>query len=225
MKLFYNLRTIFFSIVFLLTCTKMSAQRFIETKYGDQTAIAITMHSSTIGVDRIYLYLTHDYLPGFTNKLKKTIEKFENWSKAAEENQVKGYKKALRSDMSFDRLLFTYESNQYLSKFVSVKPFFYVDDNGAMFLRFEGLHDCVIGENAVELSGVSYGGLFSGKPNISVFSGTAKVGKPVLVEYSFQIPQKELSDWMEQLIEYDNKFKIEEETKKQIDKRNKGLFK
>lgn len=203
----------------------MSAQRFIETKYGDQTAIAITMHSRTIGVDKIYLYLTHDYLPGFTNKLKKTIEKFNNWSKAAEENQVKGYKKALRSDMSFDRLLFTYESNQYLSKSVSIKPFFYVDDNGAIFLRFEGLQDCIIGENAVELTGMSYGGLFSGRPNISVFSGTAKVGKPVLVEYSFQIPQKELSEWIEQLIEYDNKFKIEEETKKQNDKRNKDLFK
>ena len=175
----------------------MSAQRFIETQYGDKTAIAITMYSRTIGVDKIYLYLTHDYLPGFTNKLKKTIEKFDNWSNTAEENKVKDYKKALRSDLSFDRLLFTYESKQYLSYSPSIKPFFYVDDNGAIFLRFEGLHDCFIGENAVEFSGASYSGLFTSK----------------------------LSDWIDQLMEYDNKFKIEEETKKQNNKRNKDLFK
>lgn len=223
MKLYLKLIILF--VLSLLTCTNMSAQRFIETQYGDKTAIAITMYSRTIGVDKIYLYLTHDYLPGFTNKLKKTIEKFDNWSNTAEENKVKDYKKALRSDLSFDRLLFTYESKQYLSYSPSIKPFFYVDDNGAIFLRFEGLHDCFIGENAVEFSGASYSGLFTSKSNISVFSGTAKVGKPILVEYSFQIPQKELSDWIDQLMEYDNKFKIEEETKKQNNKRNKDLFK
>ncbi len=223
MKLYLKLIILF--VLSLLTCTNMSAQRFIETQYGDKTAIAITMYSRTIGVNKIYLYLTHDYLPGFTNKLKKTIEKFDNWSNTAEENKVKDYKKALRSDLSFDRLLFTYESKQYLSYSPSIKPFFYVDDNGAIFLRFEGLHDCFIGENAVEFSGASYSGLFTSKSNISVFSGTAKVGKPILVEYSFQIPQKELSDWIDQLMEYDNKFKIEEETKKQNNKRNKDLFK
>ncbi len=223
MKLYLKLIILF--VLSLLTCTNMSAQRFIETQYGDKTAIAITMYSRTIGVDKIYLYLTHDYLPGFTNKLKKTIEKFDNWSNTAEENKVKDYKKALRTDLSFDRLLFTYESKQYLSYSPSIKPFFYVDDNGAIFLRFEGLHDCFIGENAVEFSGASYSGLFTSKSNISVFSGTAKVGKPILVEYSFQIPQKELSDWIDQLMEYDNKFKIEEETKKQNNKRNKDLFK
>ena len=52
------LKLIILSILSLLTCTNMSAQRFIETKYGDQTAIAITMHSSTIGVKNLFVFDT-----------------------------------------------------------------------------------------------------------------------------------------------------------------------
>ena len=206
-------------------CTQISAQRFIETQYGDQTAIAITMYSRTIGVDKIYLYLTHDYIPDFTKKLKKTIAKFDSWSNTAEKNQVKSYKKALRGNLGFDCLLFTYDSNQYVSTSPSIKPFFYVDDNGAIFVRFEGWYDGMVGEQTIESSGISYGGLFSRKTGFYVFSNTAKVGKPVHVEFSFQVPQKDLGDWIEQLVEFDNKLKIEEDAKKRNDKRNKKLFK
>lgn len=40
-----------------------------------------------------------------------------------------------------------------------------------------------------------------------------------------ETPKKDSSNWIEQLVEFDNKLKKEEETKKQDDKRNKELFK
>jgi hypothetical protein len=45
------------------------------------------------------------------------------------------------------------------------------------------------------------------------------------VEFCFQVPRKDIGDWIEQLVEFDNKLKKEEETKKGNDKRNNELFK
>ena len=210
-------------LVSLFTCSSVSAQRIIETFYGDQPAIAVPLYTSTVGFDRVYLLLTHKNLPIFTKKLQKSIRKFGKWSNASDNNNITNFKKPLLNDLEFDCLCYEYDSIQYATSMPSITPCFYADEKGNIFLRFEGWYDGLIGEKVI-VETDTYA-VKVGSTDYSPFASAAKVGKPIHIDYSLQVPKSDIVDWIYMLVEADNKMKAEKEARKKIEKRNKKLFK
>lgn len=216
-----NIYRLLLSFALLMFLNNVSAQEISIVSHQDKLAIAISAKSETDQFDNIQLFLDKKGADVFYKKLVKTLRKFGVWSNVASDNNIASFEKPLKKQIMIQGLYFENEDKGYFSGEKAITPKFSVGSDGVSYLTIREEARGTIGTDMVAVTT----GTAIGYKSFSVIDSYTEVRKLVDFYYSIRIARSDIPNWLNVFLKAQRELQIKEQEMKDINKRNKKLFK
>lgn len=214
------LRSIF-SLAIVIIMNNASAQEISIVTHENKLALAISAESETNQFDNIQLFLDKKGADVFYKKLVKSLRKFGVWSNVASDNNIADFEKSLKKQIAIQGLYFENEGNGYCSGMRYLFPIFSVGPDGVSYLTIRQEEKGTIGTDIVAMTT----GTEIGFKSFSIIDTYTQMRRLVDFYYRIRIAKSDIPDWLNKFLTARRELEAKEQEIKEIQKRNKRLFK